>query len=148
MTTSGLIDEDALIRHSFDLVHFPMYLNRNGFTSVRFEVTTKLDAGDVIGYYTDGAGSRVGVYVKLITDPDGVSVTTDQFFHSLHDFFQKICAPGRMYLGFTRLGTPVYAPLFALALLYKKYGCGLYEPGDVLPTPCAFLTSGYEFRTL
>jgi hypothetical protein len=148
MTTSAQVDEGALIRHSFDVVHFPMYLDRNGFTQVRFETTEDSGDGDVVGYFTDEAGSRAGVYVKLIKDPDGVSVTTDQFFYSLHDLFQKICAPGHTYIGFTRLGKPVYAPLFALALLYKKYGRGLYEPGDVLPTPCAFLTSGYELRTL
>lgn len=124
MESSARIDEEALIRHSFDLVHFPMYLNRNGFTTVRFEATADLNAGDVIGYFSDEAGSRAGLYVKLIPDPDGVSVTTDQFFHSLHDLFLNMAASGQTYVGFTRLGTPVYAPLFALAMLYKKYGRG------------------------
>lgn len=147
MVTSTQIDEEALKHYSFDLVHFPMYLERNGFTKVRFEVTADSNAGDVVGYYTDEAGDRAGVYVKLFNDSNGVSVTTDQFFHSLHDLFQKNCASAHTYIGFTRIGKPVYAPLFALALLYKKYGRGLYEPGNVLPTPCAFLTSGYQVRT-
>lgn len=95
MATSAQVDEGALIRHSFDVVHFPMYLDRNGFTRVRFETTEVSDAGDLIGYFTDEARSRVGVYVKLITDPDGVSVTTDQFFLDLHDLFQKLYASGR-----------------------------------------------------
>jgi hypothetical protein len=114
MAISRQVDEEALTRHSFELGHFAMYLERNGFTRVRFETTDDSDAGDVVGYFTDETGSRAGVYVKLIPDPDGVSVTTDQFFYSLHDVFQKTGAPGRNYIGFTRLGKPVYVPLVAL----------------------------------
>jgi len=146
MATGIEINEAALKRHSFDLVHFPMCVDRNGFTHVRFENVTDFDEADVVGFHIGDEASRETMYVKLVADSKGVPVHTDQFFHDLHDFFQQACPPSDRYIGFTRCGRPVYAPLFALSRLYKKYGRGLYEPGNVLPTPCGFLTSEYHFR--
>lgn len=138
MATGIEINETSLERHSFDLVHFPMCVDRNGYTCVRFTVVTDFDIADVVGYYIDTEGNRAKIYVKLVADPVGVSVHTDQFFHDLHGVFQNACLPSHRYIGFTRCGKPMYAPLFALAMLYKKYGRGLYGPGNALPTPCAF----------
>ncbi len=40
-----------------------------------------------------------------------------------------------MVVGFTLGGPPVYAPLFALAMLYKKFGRGYFPRGERLPIP-------------
>lgn len=137
------MDEELLIKHSFDLVHFPMYLKQRVAPRVRIVLVANPKGADLMGFYTDEGGDRTTQYVKLVADDAGIVTAGDEFFHAVHTVFQSVSTPSLKYIGFTRLGLPVYAPLFALAMLYSKYGRGLYEPGEVLPTPCKFLTFGY-----
>jgi hypothetical protein len=140
------MDEQLLIKHSFDLVHFPMYLKQRVAQRVRIVLTADGASADLMGFYTDDGGTRTTQYIKLVADEEGVVTAEDAFFHAVHAIFQSASTPPLKYIGFTRRGLPVYAPLFALAMLYSKYGRGLYEPGQVLPTPCKFLTVGYDME--
>lgn len=142
--TTIAIDEEALRKYSFDLVHFPMYLDRSVAPRVRVEITAGHEQADLMGLYRDDQEVKCWKYVKLIADENGCVTKSDEFFHTVHATFAG-SAGGSTYVGFTRAGLPVYAPLFALAMLYRKYGRGLYEVGQVLPTPWPELTSGYVF---
>lgn len=146
MTVATQFDEAALVKHSFDLIHFPMYLKRNVAPTVRIEWCTNAEDADLVGFYADNGHNRTSQYVKLVADPDGIATGSDGFFSSVHTEFQSLNTASVTYIGFSRCGPPVYAPLFALAMQYKKYGRGLYGPGQVLPTPCDFLKSDYEMR--
>jgi hypothetical protein len=143
---TSTMDDAALIKHSFDLVHFPMYLKRHVAPCVSIEWCNSVIGADVVGYYTDTEQVRTSRYIKLVDDPNGVATGTDQFFNVVHGAFQSMSTPLCKYIGFARCGPPVFAPLFALTMLYKKYGMGWYPPGEVLPTPCDFLTFGYEMH--
>lgn len=146
MTVATKFNEAALVKHSFDLVYFPMYLKRNVAPMVRIEWCTNAQDADLMGFYVNDAHNRTSRFVKLVANPDGIATDSDGFFSAVHTVFQSVSTPSVIYIGFTRCGPPVFAPLFALAMQYKKYGRGLYEPGQVLPTPCDFLTSEYVMR--
>ncbi|KWR88895.1 hypothetical protein [Cupriavidus sp. IDO] len=142
--TSIAVDDDALRRHSFDLVHFPMYLAQRVPPRVRVEIIGDHEHADLMGLYTNARQERSRKYAKLIADERGCVTKSDAFFHAVHAEFSA-GAGDLTYLGFSRAGPPVYAPLFALAILYRKYGRGLYRAGQILPTPWPELTSGYTF---
>ncbi|WP_227458830.1 hypothetical protein [Cupriavidus pauculus] len=142
--TSITVDDDALRKHSFDLVHFPMYLAQRVPPRVRVEIIEDPAQADLMGLYADARGERSRKYAKLIADEHGCATRSDAFFHAVHAAFSA--GAGELtYLGFSRAGPPVYAPLFALAIFYRKYGRGLYQAGQVLPTPWPELTFGYTF---
>ena len=142
--TSITVDDDALHRYSFDLVHFPMYLAQRVPPRVRVEIIEDPEPADLMGLYTDTCQERSWKYAKLIADEHGYVTKSDAFFQAVHAAFSA-AAGEWTYLGFSRAGPPVYAPLFALAILYRMYGRGLYQAGQVLPTPWPDLTSGYTF---
>jgi hypothetical protein len=137
--------EEALARHSFDLVHFPMYLAQMVPTRVRVEVTQdKRPESDLMVFYEDKHVTRSRKFATLVADDEGCLTGSDAFYHLVHE----ACRARRddsTYIGFTRYGRPVYAPLFALSLLYRRFGRGIHLDGDVLPTPWAELSVDYAF---
>ena len=138
--------DEALVRHSFDLVHFPMYLAQKVPTRVRVEVTQDgRPESDLFVVYEDKHATRSHKFVTLVADDGGCLTGSDAFYHLVHE----ACRAHRgdsTYIGFTRCGRPVFAPLFALSMLYRKFGRGIHLDGDVLPTPWAELTVDYTFR--
>lgn len=142
--------EAALVRHSFDLSLFPWYLARKVAPRVRVEVVADSRAGepDVMALYAPapgacGEGARRLACLK--PDDAGVLTDSDALYHAIHAAFAAQ-AHGETYVGFTRYGRPPYAPLFALALRYQKYGRGLYLAGELLPRPWPALTASYAAR--
>ena len=137
--------ESLLQRHSFDLLLFPRYLQRNVPAHVRIEVVEDASRSPQLMALFHDRGEQATRFALLHADEDGVATDSDAFFHEVHAAFAAAAGPSR-YLGFPRFGPPPYAPLFALALLYRRYGRGLYLPGDVLPTPWPGLQAGYQAR--
>ena len=82
----------------------------------------------------------------LVPCDDGCPTDSDDFYRLVHAAFAGQ-AGALTYLGFERAGPPVHAPLFALALLYKRYGRGRYKAGDILPTPCRETTVGVAYAS-
>ena len=136
-----------LSRHSFDLVLFPLYLQRRVAPRVRVAITPGLHPqADVVALYQ--AGGRTGYQcARLLADDTGVATDSDALYEAIHAAFSAN-APEALaqYVGFTRYGTPPMAPLFAVALMYQRYGRGLYKAGDMRPTPWPALTATYQMR--
>lgn len=141
--TTFVVDDAALRRHSFDLVHFPMYLAQRVAPRVRVEFVDDSVQADLMGLHADVCGVHTWKFAKLVADPEGIRTNGEAFFHAVHAAFAHGVGE-QSYLGFTRAGSPVYAPLFALAMLYRKYGRGLYEANQTLPTPYPALTASYS----
>lgn len=147
ITFSGIgeVSEVELKKHSFDLVHFLMYLSQKVAPHARMEVIDDHRGDhDLMACYEGGQHPRTWKYASLIADENGCATGRDDFYHMVHTAFGAH-ADGLTYIGFTRGGPPVYAPLFALAILYKQYGKGIYKACDVLPTPCPELTAGVYY---
>jgi hypothetical protein len=143
--STGMVSAEKLRRHSFDLVHFPMYLERKVPPRVRIETTTNYhDNSDLKGWFYDDQNAHRWKYASLVADDSGCVTNSDDFYRMVHDSFGEH-TDGLTYIGFTRCGPPVYAPLFALALLYQKYGRGLYMNGEMLPTPWPESSVSYTF---
>ncbi|MFL9905309.1 hypothetical protein [Paraburkholderia sp. RL17-337-BIB-A] len=141
----GKASKEELTKHSFDLVHFPMYLDRHVPPRVRIEITDDYrDDIDLTGLYENDQNARCWKYVSLIADDNGCPTDSDEFYRMVHGAFGAH-ADGLTYIGFRRGGPPVYAPLFALAMLYQKYGCGIFLAGEMLPTPWPESTVSYTF---
>jgi hypothetical protein len=138
------IDHRKLVEHSFDLVHFPMYLDRRVPPLVRADVMDGAEGADLVAYFLDERGDHLYGYLSLVADEHGVSTNTDEFFATIHFAFQGMCPVTASYVGFARCGPPAYAPLFALATLYRQYGHGVYRPGQTRPTPSGLTTSGFR----
>jgi len=93
-----------------------------------------------MGLHADVRGVHTWKFAELVDDPEGIHTTGEAFFHAVHAAFSE-GAGEASYFGITCVGPPVYAPLFALAMLYRKYGRGLYEANQTLPTPHPALTA-------
>lgn len=143
---SSWVDEEALRKRSFDLIFFPAYyLARKVPPRVRVEVSTDVtDASDVGGWFEDENGAAVCWYATLIADESGCLTDSDDLYRALHAAFAAT-SHGLRYVGFFRCGRPPYAPLFALGMLYTKYGRGLYRDGEYLPIPWPALTVRSSF---
>lgn len=140
-----MVNEEALRKHSFDLVHFKLYLERKVPPRVRIEITTNYhDDSDLRGWFEDSQHARRWKYASLVADDNGCVTDSDDFYRMVHSAFAAH-ADDLTYIGFNRSGPPVYAPLFALALLYQKYGCGIFLAGELLPTPWAESSVSYTF---
>ena len=140
------LTEQELARHSYDLSLFPLYLIRKMATRVRVVVSPNCkDDPDLMAAFEDSKSNQHNLYAHLKADERGVVTDSDDLYRAIHAAFEAEAGDFR-YIGFTRFGTPPYAPLFALALLYRKYGRGLYKAGDMLPTPWPSLTSSYTFK--
>ena len=135
--------EPLLHQHSFDLLLFPRYLKRNFAAHVRVEVVSDACQSPHLMALLEKEGESRSMFALLHADEEGVALDSDAFFHAVHAAFATAAGSSR-YLGFTRFGRPPYAPLFALAMLYGRYGRGLYLQGDVLPTPWPALQAGYS----
>ncbi|MGF6975380.1 hypothetical protein QFZ94_003830 [Paraburkholderia sp. JPY465] len=140
------IDEADLRRSSFDLWFFPRtYLARKVPLRVRVEVSNdSTDASDVGGWFEDTEGQHICKYVALVSDNAGCPTDSDDLYRAIHAAFIAN-ADGLRYIGFFRCGRPPYAPLFALGMLYTKYGRGLYRDGEYLPIPWPALTTRSSF---
>lgn len=148
----GFSDEE-LHRYSFDLSIFPLYLARRVAPRVRIIFSERpLQDPALLGWYANADGSEQQKVAFLRADPSseaGIATDSDDFYYAVHAAFAAQAGQGdnaSTYLGFTRHGSPPYAPLFALALLYQKFGRGLFKAGELLPTPWPALTSGYAMR--
>ena len=142
-TTVADVGDAALRTHSFDLVHFPSYLRRKVAPRVRVGINNDwLDDSDLVGFFEDDHQARNWRYMSLVADEAGCLTDSDDFYRMVHAAFVAN-AGGSRYIGFARCGTPPDAPLFALAIMYNRYGRGLYKVGEVLPTPCRELTATY-----
>ena len=94
------------------------------------------------------------LFAHLKADEQGVLIDSDDLYRAIRAAFEAhvdvACDKGGVsearYIGFTRYGRPPYAPLFALVMLYQKYGKGLYQAGDLLPTPWPSLAPSYRFK--
>lgn len=138
--------EEALHRHSFDLGLFPRYLE-SAAPRVHIVISEReLQHPSLWGLYADAEGKEHSKTAFLQADEQGILTDSDAFYHAVHAAFTAQAGEAQ-YIGFTRLGRPPYAPLFALAMLYKKFGRGLYKAGDLLPTRWPTLTAQYGFRT-
>jgi len=145
----GFTDEQ-LHRYSFDLSIFPLFLARRVAPRVRIIVSERqLQDPALLGFYANADGSEQQKVAFLRADDSsaaGVLTDSDDFYYAVHAAFAAHADDGMNYLGFTRHGRPPYAPLFALALLYQKFGKGLFKTGELLPTPWSALTSVYAMR--
>lgn len=142
--------EEQLHRYSFDLSIFPLFLARRVAPRVRIIVSERqLQDPALLGFYANADGTEQQKVAFLRADDSsaaGVLTDSDDFYYAVHAAFAAHADDGMNYLGFTRHGSPPYAPLFALALLYQKFGKGLIKAGELLPTPWSALTSGYAMR--
>ena len=143
--------EEELHRHSFDLSVFPLYLTRIVAPRVRIIVSERqLQDPALLGFYASADGTQQQKVAFLRADESseaGIVTDSDDFYYAVHAAFAAHADDTSTYLGFTRHGRPPYAPLFALALLYQKFGKGLFKAGELLPTPWAALTSSYVMHT-
>ena len=138
--------EEERIRHSYDLILFPRYLEDNMAERVSVKIYTgKGREGDVMALYEDAQSNPHQLVAQLKADEQGVLTDSDDLYRAIHSAFEAHAGDSR-YIGFTRYGRPPYAPLFALAILYQKYGRGLYQAGDMLPTPWPALSPSYRFK--
>ncbi|MBP7492694.1 MAG: hypothetical protein KA803_11435 [Rhodoferax sp.] len=138
--------EQELTRYSFDLILFPRYLEDNMAERVSVKIYTgKGREGDVMALYEDAQSNPHPLVAQLKADEQGVLTDSDDLYRAIHSAFEAHAGDSR-YIGFTRYGRPPYAPLFALAILYQKYGRGLYKAGDMLPTPWPALSPSYRFK--
>lgn len=145
---SGIADlEAAHRRHSLDLTLFPRYLQLRVAPRVRVLVTPgrRHDSSLLALYEDEGGQSEENRFATLQADDAGVPTDSDDFYRAVHAAFAAQAGSDR-YIGFTRFGPPPYAPLFALAILYKKYGRGLYRDGELLPVPWPGLSAEYRLR--
>ncbi|ANB73893.1 hypothetical protein AYM40_17115 [Paraburkholderia phytofirmans OLGA172] len=132
-TSISMVTDEALIKHGFDLIHFPSYLARKVAPRVRVEISTEChDDHDLTGWYQDDQKTRSWKCAKLIADENGCVTDSDAFYHLAHAAFSAN-ADALTYIGFVRSGRPPDAPLFALAMMYQKYGRGIYLAGELLP---------------
>lgn len=139
--------EEGFQQYSFDLGLFPRYLERAA-PRVRIHVSErKLEQQflSLQGLYAGEGDKGIRKVAFLQPDAEGVVTDSDDFYHAVHAAFAAQAGDAQ-YLGFTRNGKPPYAPLFALAMVYKKFGRGLYQAGELLPTPWPSLTFGYAMR--
>ena len=152
----GAVTEAQLLEHSYDLVLFPRYLAKFA-PRVRIEVLEHFGGeADLLALY-DLHGQRQNRWARLhaevasvdgatdVANAAGVATHSDAFYDAVHAAFAA-SVPQASYLGFTRCGRPPYAPLFALALLYRRYGRGLYRAGERLPTRWPELAASYHWR--
>lgn len=140
--------EEELHRYSFDLSIFPLYLARSVAPRVRIIVSDRqLQDPALLGWYTSADDKEQQKVAFLRADEQGVVTDSDDFYYAVHAAFAAQADDAASYLGFTRHGRPPYAPLFALALLYQKFGRGLFKAGELLPTPWSALTCSYAMRT-
>ena len=138
--------EQELTRYSFDVILFPRYLEDNMAERVSVKIYTgKGREGDVMALYEDAQSNPHPLVAQLKADEQGVLTDSDDLYRAIHSAFEAHAGDSR-YIGFTRYGRPPYAPLFALAILYQKYGRGLYKAGDMLPTPWPALSPSYRFK--
>ena len=92
-------------------------------------------------------GRTVYQCARLLPDATGVATDSDALYEAVHAAFSANAPePLAHYVGFTRCGMPPMAPLFAVALMYQRYGRGLYKAGDMRPTPWPALTASYQMR--
>ena len=96
---------------------------------------------DLTGCYEE-SGEQRHSFAFLRPDEGGVETDSDALYEAVHAAFAAHL-PQAQYLGFARYGRPPVAPLFALALMYRRYGRGLYRAGAFLPVPWPALTAGY-----
>ena len=146
------IQEQDLRQHSYDLILFPRYLQRLAVPRVRVEMSsqprgkTPQMGPDLMALYA-GQGQEQRQFAYLRPDDQGVLVDSDAFYEVVHAAFDaRAQQAGGRYVGFARYGTPPFAPLFALALLYRQFGRGLYLAGAMLPTPWPSLTVAYQLQ--
>jgi hypothetical protein len=133
-TTVTKVSDEALKKFSFDLVHFPSHLARKIAPRVRVEImTVSHDNADLTGWFSDQDKTRAWRYARLVDDENSCLTDSDDFYQLVHKAF-AVHADGLTYIGFTRCGLPPDAPLFGLALMYRKYGRGIYLAGQMLPT--------------
>ena len=138
-----LFSEQQLQAHSYDLLLFPTYLQRKLAPRVRVEVVDSPQGyPDVMGWYEEG-GQQLQRFAFLRPDAGGVETDSDALYDAVHAAFAAHLPQAR-YLGFARCGRPPVAPLFALALMYQRYGRGLYPAGAYLPVPWPALSVSYK----
>ena len=102
--------------------------------------------------YEDAQSKEHHLFAHLKADEQGVLIDSDDLYRAIRAAFEAhvdvACDKGGVsearYIGFTRYGRPPYAPLFALVMLYRKCGKGLYQAGDLLPTPWPSLMPSYR----
>ncbi len=143
--------EEELHCHSFDLSIFPLYLARRVAPRVRIIISERpLQDPALLGFYAsaDGAQQKKVAFLRADESSEaGVVTDSDDFYYAVHATFAAHTDDASTYLGFTRHGSPPYAPLFALTMLYPKFGRGIFKAGELLPTPWVALTCGYTMRT-
>jgi hypothetical protein len=80
-----MVNEEALRRHSFDLVHFKLYLERKVPPRVRVEITTDChDDSDLRGWFEDSQHTRGWKYASLIANDTGCLTDSDDFYRMVH----------------------------------------------------------------
>ena len=140
------LTEEALMRHSYDLSLFPLYLIRKVAHRVAVQVCPNSNGDpDLMAVYQSPSAGVHRLYARLKPDEDGTLTDSDDLYLAIHAAFEAHAGDAK-YLGFTRYGRPPHAPPFALALLYSKYGRGLYRAGEMLPTPWPSLTCSYRLN--
>lgn len=144
-TTAIDAGEEALKRHSFDLIHFPAYLWRKVAPRVRVEIiSVGQEDADLMGCFNNPEPTRTWKYARLVADERGCLTDSDDFYQLVHVTFAAYASES-IYIGFTRCGQPPDTPLFSLALMYRKYGHGIYLAGEMLPTRWPGPSSEYMF---
>lgn len=140
--------EEEFHRYSFDIGLFPRYLERAAPRVHILISERKLEQQfpSLQGLYAHEGGAETCKVAFLQPDAEGVVTDSDDFYDAAHAAFAAQAGDAQ-YLGFTRNGKPPYAPLFALAMVYRKFGRGLYQAGELLPTPWPSLSFGYALRT-
>ena len=140
------LSEQELMRHSYDLSLFPLYLTRKMAARVCIDISaSSTNEPDLLALYENAQSGQRTLFAHLVPDDQGVVTDSDDLYRAIHAAFEAHAGEAR-YLGFTRYGRPPYAPLFALALLYQKYGKGIYKAGDMLPTRWPSLTVSYAVK--
>ena len=144
-TGQEAFSEQQLQANSYDLLLFPSYLRRKIAPRVRVEIVAGPQGDpDLMGCYEE-RGEQRHSFAFLRADEGGVETDSDALYEAVHAAFAAY-RPQAQYLGFARYGRPPVAPLFALALMYRRYGRGLYRAGAFLPVPWSALTAGYAVR--
>lgn len=142
--------EDMLRKHSYDWYVFGRYLELLT-ARVKIRIKDVENNCDVQAVYlnTDGTFSyKFGLFLPF---EDGLDTSSTEIHHGIHDAFRSADTSSR-YIGFRGCGRIPVAPLIQVALMYKKYGYGIFKDRDHLPIPCTVIEAEYgnaihKFRT-
>ena len=135
---------EKLIKHSYDMIVFPRYLELLS-PHVQLRIKDKENGCDVYAIYLDETNKFSYKFGQFISNTDGMSTTSTKIYTGIHEAFRSANTLAR-YIGFRGCGRIPIGPLMHIGFMYTRYGRGIFQDGEILPTPCQIIESQYSER--